>query len=668
MKLDLGIKSRVYGGFGALVALGLALALFASSYLNVIDVASHKMSAISDGNTRLLEISRQFEIMRHSALAFKFDDNAEYFNDGTAAAAKAMKLLNTSVTATTSNDRGKIYDRLRAGIESFEKNRVDLAEVAERIDVARGALFVVGDELTENTDKLLEGAHADTKFSNLADSANIDAAVLLVRLANWRFQATRDPKGPARLEESIAMANGVIEILDKAAPTDDIRSYILAVKTSIAAYRRAFNGYSASLIKSDDLFFNEMVPKISQMLEAAETAQASLKGDFNITTVALYRTIGGTITVQAVAATLEFVLGGLLAYIIGRSIVTPVTRMTFAMGRLAEGDTAVEIPSGGRKDEIGAMARAVDVFKQNAIERIQLEARQKEVAADNAVKRKAEMHNLADRFESTVGSIVNNVSSTSAELETAAAMLTKLAETTQQISTNVAAASQGASDNVNSVAAASNDLARSVLEIGQYVQQSRGITATAVKQAERTDAHIKDLSQAAARISDVIMLITAIAEQTNLLALNATIEAARAGQAGKGFAVVAHEVKQLATQTAKATDEIRTQIAGMQSATQGSVGAIKEIGTTIASVAEIAQIVAAAVDKQGASTQNISHNAMQAAQVSSQIVTNINDASLGAGKTGLGSAQVLASAQSLASESIHLKIEVDKFLASIRAA
>jgi methyl-accepting chemotaxis protein len=668
MKLNLGIKSRVYGGFGALVALGLALALFASSYLNLIDVASHKMSAISEANTRLLEISREFEIMRHAALAYKFDNNAESFEEGTDAAAKATELLNTAAKLTISNDRRKIYDRLRADIASLERKRAALAEVAEKIDVARGELSVVGDELTAKTDKLLEGAHANTKFSNLADSANIDAAVLLVRLANWRFQATRDPKGPVRFKESIERANSVLEILDKAAPTDEIRGYILSVKTSIAAYRQAFDDFWTSLVESDDLFFNEMVPDILQMLEAAEIAEASLKKDFDSTKVSVYETISGAITVHAVAAALELVLGALFAYVIGRGIVRPVTRMTFAMGKLAAGDTNVEIPSGGRKDEIGAMAQAVDVFKQNAIERIQLEAKQKEAAAHNAVKRKAEMHDLADRFESTVGSIVNNVSSTATELETAATMLTKLAETTQHISTTVATASQGASDNVNSVAAASNELARSVVEIGQHVKQSSKITAAAVKQAEKTDAHIKDLSQAAARISDVIKLITAIAEHTNLLALNATIEAARAGEAGKGFAVVAHEVKALATQTAKATDEIRTQIAGMQTATQESVGAIKEIVTTIASIADIALIVAAAVDKQGTSTQDISHNAMQAAQVNSQIVTNISDASRGAGKTGLGSAQVLASAQSLASESNHLKIEVGKFLASVRAA
>jgi methyl-accepting chemotaxis protein len=668
MKLDLGIKSRVYGGFGALVALGLALALFASSHLNRIDAASQKMSAMSEGSTRLLQISRELEIMRHAALGYKFDNNAESFKDGTEAAAKATELLNAAAEATPSDDRRRIYDRLRADLISFETKRNALAEVTERIEVVRGRLFVVGDELTANTDKLLEGARANTKFSNLADSANIDAAVLLVRVASWRFQATHDPKGPALLKESIDKARSVIAILDKAAPTDDIRGYILSLKNSMAAFREAFDGFSAELTKSNDLFLNEMVPHILQMLEDTESAEASLKEDFDSTKLSMDGTISRTIAMQAVAAALELVLGGLFAYIVGRGIIRPVTRMTAAMDRLAAGDTDVEIPSGDRNDEIGAMAKAVDVFKQNAIERTRLEAKQREAAAHNAAKRKAEMHDLADRFESAVGGIVDNVSSTSTELETAAATLTRTAETTQQLSTTVAAASQEASDNVASVAAASEELARSVVEIGRHVQQSSKITAAAVRQAEKTDARIMELSQAAARISDVIKLITAIAQQTNLLALNATIEAARAGEAGRGFAVVAHEVKELATQTAKATDEIRTQIAGMQTATQESVGAIKEIGTTIASTAEIASIIAAAVDKQGASTQEISHNAMQAAQGTSQIVTNINDASRGAGKMGSASAQVLASAQSLASESNHLKIGVDKFLASVRAA
>jgi methyl-accepting chemotaxis protein len=668
MKLDLGIKSRVYGGFGALVALGLALALFASSYLDRIDAASRKMSAISEGSTRLLQISREFEIMQHAALGYNLDDNAEFFENGTKAAARATELLSTAAKATVSNDRLRIYDSLSASLISFEKKRTALAEVMGQIEVIRGQIFVIRDELTESTDKLLESARANTKFLNLVDSVKIDARVLRLRLANQRFAATHDPKGLALFNESIEKANSAILILHEAAPTDDIRGYILSMKTSIAAYGQAFGGFSANLTKSDALFFNEMVPDLSQMLEDSETAEASLKKDFDSTKVSLHETISGTITMQAAAAALELVLGGLFAYFVGRGIIRPVTRMTFAMGRLAAGDTDVEIPPGGNKDEIGAMAKAVDVFKQNAIERIRLETEQKEAAAHNALRRQAEMHDLAERFESTIGTIVNNVSSTSTELETAAATLTATAETTQQLSGTVAAASQEASDNVNSVAAASEELASSVLEIGRQVQQSSRITAAAVKQAAKTDARITDLSQAAARISDVIKLITAIAEQTNLLALNATIEAARAGEAGRGFAVVAHEVKGLATQTAKATDEIRRQIAGMQTATQESVGAIKEIGTTIACVAEIALIVSAAVDKQGTSTKEISHNAMQAAQFTSRIVTDISHASRGAGKTGSASAQVLASARSLASESNHLKIEVDKFLASVRAA
>jgi len=207
-----------------------------------------------------------------------------------------------------------------------------------------------------------------------------------------------------------------------------------------------------------------------------------------------------------------------------------------------------------------------------------------------------------------------------------------------------------------------------VNEISRQVQESAKISGEAVKQARDTDARINALSQAAGRIGDVVKLITAIAEQTNLLALNATIEAARAGEAGRGFAVVASEVKQLASQTAKATDEISTQIAGMQTATQESVAAIKEIGGTIARISEIASTIAAAVEEQGAATQEIARNVGEAAKGTAQVASNITDVNRGAGETGSASSQVLSSAQSLSSESNHLKAEVDKFLSTVRAA
>jgi methyl-accepting chemotaxis protein len=254
------------------------------------------------------------------------------------------------------------------------------------------------------------------------------------------------------------------------------------------------------------------------------------------------------------------------------------------------------------------------------------------------------------------------------ELESAAGSMSKTAETTQQLSTAVASASEESSTNVQSVAAATDEMATSVSEISRQVQESSRIADEAVKQAERTDARIADLSQAAGRIGDVIKLITAIAEQTNLLALNATIEAARAGSAGKGFAVVAQEVKQLAAQTAKATDEIRGQIAGMQTATQDSVAAIKEIGDTIARISQIATTVAAAVEEQGASTQEIARNVQQAAQGTAQVTGNITEVTRGASETGSAASQVLQSAKGLANESTRLKMEVAKFLANVRAA
>jgi methyl-accepting chemotaxis protein len=372
---------------------------------------------------------------------------------------------------------------------------------------------------------------------------------------------------------------------------------------------------------------------------------------------------------MTVVATVGITVGLSVGFLIGHfGIAQPMRALVALLQRLAKGENA-EIIGTERGDEIGDTARAVNGIKDMLAEKARAEAQEK-AARDRtaAEQRKADMRKLADDFQSAVGNIIDAVSSASTELEAAAGTLTKTAETTQSLSTTVAAASEEASANVNSVASASEELAGSVNEIARQVQESSKIANDAVAQAQKTDTRIGELSLAAGRIGEVVKLITGVAEQTNLLALNATIEAARAGEAGRGFAVVASEVKALAGQTAKATEEISNQIAGMQSATQDAVTAIKEIGGTITRISEIASAIAAAVEEQGAATQEISRNVQQAAQGTAQVASNITDVNRGASETGSASSQVLASAQSLSSESNHLKVEVDRFLGTVRAA
>lgn len=668
MKLNLGIKSRIYGGFGILVAFGLGLALFAAWQLTSIKGAVDKLSALSDNHTRALEISRQFEIMRRAALRYRFDGDQEALKAGTDAAAKAIELLQAATRTTLSETRRKTYDGLQASIASYQKKRDSLAEIINNLQADKRKSLAAGDEVTANTDKLLKAARASGEQSIAALASSVEAAVLLGRVANWHFQATQDPNGPATFKANVDHAVGAIAALEKSALPDDVRAFIPPVKAALASYGASFEGLAANLLKSNDLFLKEMNPQIVEMLDAIGGAEASLRSDFAGTKTSTDETIVSTITMQEIIAALALLLSAGIAYLVGGSIVRPVVAMTAAMGKLAAGDVKAEIPSRDGTDEIGAMAKAVEVFKQNAIERIRLEAEQKEMEGRGAAQRKADMHKLADEFQSAVGNIIDTVSSASTELEGAASTLTKTAETTQQLSTTVAAASEEASTNVNSVASASEELAGSVNEIARQVQESSKIAVEAVQQAKKTDARIAELSQAAGRIGDVVKLITSVAEQTNLLALNATIEAARAGEAGRGFAVVAQEVKALAGQTAKATDEIGTQIAGMQTATQDAVAAIKEIGGTIGRISEIAGAIAAAVEEQGAATQEISRNVQQAAQGTAQVANNITDVSRGANETGSASSQVLASAKSLSKESNHLKVEVERFLTTIRAA
>jgi methyl-accepting chemotaxis protein len=353
---------------------------------------------------------------------------------------------------------------------------------------------------------------------------------------------------------------------------------------------------------------------------------------------------------------------------VARSITAPLQRMTVTMNELAGGKLDVEVPGIGRGDEIGEMAKAVEVFKSNAVARQSLEVEQRAAETRAVAGRKSDMNKMANDFEAAVGQIVDAVSSASSQLEVSAGTLTATAERAQQLATTVSAASGEASTNVQSVASATEEMASSVTEISRQVQESARMANDAVDQARTTNDRVSELSKAATRIGDVVELINTIAGQTNLLALNATIEAARAGDAGRGFAVVAAEVKALAEQTAKATGEIGQQISGIQAATQESVNAIHAISGTIEKLSEISSTIAAAVEEQGAATQEISRNVQQAAQGTEQVSANITDVQRGASETGSASAQVLTAAQSLSGDSNRLKLEVGKFLNSVRAA
>jgi methyl-accepting chemotaxis protein len=461
----------------------------------------------------------------------------------------------------------------------------------------------------------------------------------------------------------------------------DMPEEAASIRPTIDNFQKAFAAcdpaiqYAASTVTAEDNLkaATRLKAECVPLVESAIQAHVKLVDDL----IAHAGKISDRLTEQAdasirtvwISAVVGLLVGLAAALWIGiKGMSRPIGDLKRVMEAFARNELHADVPGTERRDELGDMARTVEVFKKSGLEVERMRAEQLVAEKRNAEQRKADMSKMANDFEAAVGQIVETVSSASTELEAAATTLTRTAEHAQNVTTTVAAASEEASTNVQSVSSATEELSSSVNEISRQVQESARMANEAVDQARKTNDRVSELSKAAARIGDVVELINTIAGQTNLLALNATIEAARAGEAGRGFAVVASEVKALAEQTAKATGEIGQQIGGIQAATQESVGAIKEISGTIERLSEISSTIAAAVEEQGAATQEISRNVQQAAQGTHQVSVHITDVQRGAGETGSASAQVLSAAKSMSGDSNRLKLEVGRFLNSVRAA
>jgi methyl-accepting chemotaxis protein len=664
--LNLRIGGRLYGGFGLLLAFCAALAGSGVWQLAAVHDQVKTMELQSQGSIHAGNIQIELQAVRRAILRYAFDQDEASLAESEKRLVKAADLLAEAEKAAPNDERRAAYREIAKDIAELKAKSAQLGETEAQMMAGRKLLFTDGDQMAADVQKLVDAAQG-TAFQVAANA--LGTGVLLVRVANWRTLATRDAKGLETFKINVGKAREQIATLEKSELPGPLASLLATVKAGIVKYEMAFEKTAPNLLRGDELYIKSIAPITVDATDRMDRVKAQVSDAFESTVAETDGRIETVTTTQETVAGAAVLLGLMISFLIARSIVAPLAALTAAMKQLANGNFGVVLPGLERKDEVGDMAHAVEGFKVRAAEKAREEAEAK-IVQDEAIarQRKAEMHKLADNFDAAVGQIVEAVSKASHELEISAKTLTSNAERAEQKTTMVAGASEEASANVQSVASATEELSSSVNEISRQVQESARMATDAVGQAQSTTSRVSDLSKAASRIGDVVELINTIAGQTNLLALNATIEAARAGDAGRGFAVVASEVKALAEQTAKATDEIGQQISGIQTATQDSVTAIKEISGTIEKLAEISATIAAAVEEQGAATQEISRNVQQAAQSTHEVSSNIVDVQRGATETGSASSQVLSAAQSLSSDSTRLRSEVGKFLGTVRAA
>lgn len=655
---NLSISKKLYLGFGAVLVPLVAVA--AVSTVGLISSGT-KFATFSDLAAAQVASNRIEKDSLHvdSALrAFVQTGEAASIEQAENYLSKARNDLKTAAPLLSEISMGSLVGEIEAPLQAMapivtrtrslinERNTL----FAEVFDVEGPAASNALADLTETT----SGSTLETV--KLAAKAVLDA-----RLQTQKFNRTGNDVDARNTRAALTEALGHL---------GEVRSLsgVGAITASVEAYQTGFARLE-TLVADVNTVVGQQMPQSLAALEtvlADKNAQlASMQAEANS---AASSTITQTKTVSVTVALLAVAFGVLAAWFIARALSGPVIAMTAAMRRLADDDLDVVIPATGRTDEIGQMATAVEVFKENAIQVKELNAQQEAEKARREEERRAMMNELAENFEASVMQIVDTVASASEELQATSSSLTQTAEESAKRTSAVADTAKASAANIQSVASASEEMSASAQEIAQQVNHATSVAQTAAKTAGDTEVTVRALSDAASRIGEVVSLITDIAAQTNLLALNATIEAARAGEAGKGFAVVASEVKTLAEQTARATEDISQQVAGIQSATDGTVGAIKSISDIINEINDVSLAISASIEEQTSAVGEISRSTQEVSQGTQHVTDEIRNVQDGVEATGAASNQALAAAKELGEQANLLRKQAMEFIEHIRAA
>ncbi|MFN3171413.1 MAG: methyl-accepting chemotaxis protein [Hyphomicrobiales bacterium] len=666
--MKLSIQNRLFLGFGAVLGLTACLAGF--SYLNSQSSNDSFLQYRTNGRASVgfAEIALHITRARLAVMKFRSVDDPETLATVQEAIGKledtSEQLLNIDVTEEQINVIHEIQQEGMQYLAGFEQ-AIELQR--QRHEEFNTNLAPLGIAIRQNLSDVMDSAYRDQDVDAAFYTGRAQQHLLLGRFYVQEFLLSNEQEARDRADQELAATREQMADVLRELQNPRRRALIQEAQANLDLYEASFANIS-EIISARNAIYSQQLDVIGPMINtAAVTAEYDQIDAQNNLGPVLTERFGRSMTITAIVGVVILLIGAAIAVFLSRGLSNAIASMTGAMRSLADNDLEVDVPGRERSDEIGEMAAAVQVFKDNMVEGRDLRASQANEQKSKEQRQKT-VDDAIQRFEAAATESISKVTRSSEEMQHSAQSLSSLAEDTTNKSTTVASSSEEATSNVQTVASAAEELSASIGEISRQVNESASMSREAVEQADATGNQVNSLVQAAQKIGEVVSLIQDIAEQTNLLALNATIEAARAGDAGRGFAVVASEVKGLAEQTGRATDQIAGLITDIQSSTEASVTSIEAISEKIKAMDSIATAIASSVEEQGTATQEIASNVQQAAMGTQNVSSNIVGVNEATQQTGAAASQVLSGSTELANEANGLRKNIDTFLETIRAA